>query len=78
MIAYHPDPDINEEVAADARAAEAADLLMGYPPRRWICQCGASHSRGPFGAIGVHRCLHCGYVGEGGVMVDDGAALGKE
>jgi hypothetical protein len=70
MIAYHPDPDINAGVAADVLAAELVDLRTGYPPRRWACPCGASHSRGHFQAIGQHRCLHCGYVGEGGVMWD--------
>ena len=73
MTTYHPDPTINAEVAADALAAEISDLSMGHPPRRWICPCGASHSRGHFGAIGIHRCLKCGYVGPDGVMVlEDG------
>lgn len=67
---YHPDPAVNAEVAADALAAEMADLAAGYPPRPWLCECGASHSRGHFMSIGVHRCLACGYVGEGGVMFD--------
>ena len=31
-------------------------------------ECGASHGRGHFQVIGVHRCLGCGYVGDGGVM----------
>jgi hypothetical protein len=70
MIQYHPDPKINAEVAADALAAERSDLAIGYPPRRWTCTCGASHSRGhfPIGQIGIHRCLACGHVGTGGVM----------
>lgn len=68
-IEYHPDPDINAGVAQDALDAERADLKAGYPPRRWTCPCGQSHSRGHFmGQIGVHRCLWCGYVGTGGVM----------
>jgi hypothetical protein len=67
---YHPDPAINAEVAADALDAEMADLAAGYNPRRWRCECGAEHSRGHFQCIGVHRCLKCGYVGEGGVMLD--------
>jgi hypothetical protein len=71
-IKYHPDPEINEQVVKDAVAAEVSDLAAGFPPRRWICQCGASHSRGWFMSEGVHRCLKCGYVGEGGVMVDAG------
>jgi hypothetical protein len=67
---YHPDPEINAEVAQQALDAEKLDLAVGYPPRRWICECGASHSRGHFGFIGNHRCLRCGYAGDGGVMVD--------
>ena len=74
--AYHPDPEINAEVAADAIEAERTDLAAGYPPRRWRCVCGTEHSRGHFGAIGVHRCLACGYVGTEGVMfVDEGRLL---
>ncbi len=69
-IVYHPDPVINEGVAADVLAAEVADLEAGYVPRRWTCPCGASHSRGHFISIGQHRCLFCGYVGTGGVMWD--------
>jgi hypothetical protein len=69
---YHPDPEINAEVAADAIEAERADLAAGYPPRRWRCICGAEHSRGHISAIGVHRCLACGYTGTGGVMLDEG------
>lgn len=72
LTAYHPDPAINAEIRADAIETERADLAAGYPPRRWICECGASHSRGHFGfIIGNHRCLRCGYAGTGGVMVDD-------
>jgi hypothetical protein len=71
VIAYHHDPQISAEVAADALIAEQLDLAAGYPPRRWTCECGASHSRGHFYAIGVHRCLSCGYVGDGGVMSDE-------
>lgn len=73
---YHPDPEINAGCILDAIEAERADLAAGYPPRRWICPCGASHSRGhfPAGQIGSHRCLRCGYVGTEGVMVDDGRA----
>lgn len=69
-MAYHPDATINAEVAADALAAERADLAAGYPPRLWTCPRGHSHSRGHFGRVGVHRCLACGYVGTGGVMAD--------
>jgi hypothetical protein len=68
--AYHPDPEINAEIAMQALEAERFDLGAGYLPRRWICPCGASHERGHFMTIGVHRCLRCGYVGEGGVVVD--------
>jgi len=71
MIAYHPDPEINAAVAADVLDAEVLDLAAGYPPRRWTCsECGHWHSRGHFVAIGQHRCLHCGYVGTGGVLWD--------
>jgi hypothetical protein len=70
MIAYHSDPIINEEIIIESIASEALDLTIGYPPRRWTCPCGASHSRGHFNAIGTHRCLRCGYVGSGGVMWD--------
>jgi hypothetical protein len=69
-IEYHPDPKINAQVAADTLMAEITDLNAGYPPRKWICLCGASHERGHFMTIGVHRCLKCGYMGEGGIMVD--------
>ena len=71
MTVYHPDPWINEGVIADAIDAERADLAAGYPPRRWRCICGAEHSRGHFGTVGVHRCLSCGYTGTEGVMLDD-------
>lgn len=69
-IAYHPDPEINREVAAEVLGAEMADLAAGYPPRGWTCECGKSHLRGHFMTIGTHRCMGCGYVGEGGVMWD--------
>lgn len=68
---YHDDPEINAEIAADALAAERADLAAGYPPRRWRCPCGVEHSRGHFETVGIHRCLACGYVGPGGVMLLD-------
>ena len=71
MTVYHPDPEINAGVIADAIEAERADLAAGYPPRRWRCTCGAEHSRGHFGTVGVHRCLSCGYTGTEGVMLDD-------
>ncbi len=67
---YHPDPEINAEVTADALEAERADLAAGYAPRRWRCICGAEHSRGHFGSVGAHRCLACGYTGTSGVMLD--------
>jgi hypothetical protein len=65
---YHPDPTINAEIAADALAAETFDLSIGYPPRLWTCPCGATHGRGHFLSVGVHRCLTCGYYGTDGVM----------
>jgi hypothetical protein len=67
-IQYHPDPEINAEVAAEALAAESFDLRAGLPPSEWECECGATHTRGHFQSIGTHRCLKCGYVGHGGVM----------
>jgi hypothetical protein len=67
---YHPDPEINDAVAAEVLEAEKLDLKAGFMPRRWTCLCGHSHSRGHFQSIGVHRCLRCGYVGSGGVMWD--------
>jgi len=66
----HPDPAIAAELAEEAREAARADLSAGYPPRRWRCDCGAEHSRGHFQAIGVHRCLACGYVGTGGTLLE--------
>ena len=74
---YHPDPEINDGIAADTLEAEAADLGAGMDPRRWECECGAQHSRGHFMSVGVHRCLGCGYVGSGGRMfVEDEAPEG--
>lgn len=66
---YHPDPEIDAQIRAEVVESEKLDLAAGYPPRKWFCDCGASHSRGHFMLnIGVHRCLRCGYVGEGGRM----------
>ena len=68
-MTYHPDPAINAEVMGDALDAETADLAAGYLPRWWVCpECGASHQRGHFMSIGVHRCMGWGYVGDGGTM----------
>lgn len=66
---YHPDPEINAEVLQDIADAERVDMAAGFPPYKWQCDCGASHSRGHFGSIGVHRCLRCGYVGAGGTPI---------
>lgn len=71
MITYHPDQEISETVAEEVLEAEFADLAAGYPPRHWTCVCGVSHARGHFNTIGLHRCLSCGYVGDGGVMWDE-------
>lgn len=69
LVAYHPDAEINAEIAEAALEAERLDLSAGYPPRLWTCpDCGAGHGRGHFQVIGVHRCLRCGYVGDGGIM----------
>jgi hypothetical protein len=76
-ICYHPDPEINREVIADALDAERADLAAGYAPRRWRCICGAEHSRGHFMSIGIHRCLACGYVGSEGIMLDADGETGR-
>ena len=66
---YHDDPSINAEIVEGALQGEIADLAAGYPPKFWRCpDCGAGHGRGHFQVIGVHRCLGCGYVGEGGTM----------
>jgi hypothetical protein len=67
---YHPDAEINAEVARDVLEAERADLAAGYPPRFWLCECGVKHGRGHFLVVGRHRCLACGYVGDGGVMLE--------
>lgn len=69
-VTYHPDPEINAEVAQQTLEAERLDLAMGYLPRRWQCECGAAHQRGHFQEVGLHRCLACGYVGAGGIMTD--------
>lgn len=68
---YHPDPEINAEVIADALEAERANLAAGFLPQRWRCICGTEHARGHVESIGIHRCLACGYVGTEGVMLDD-------
>lgn len=69
LVTYHTDPEINAEVAAAALEVERIDLAAGYAPRGWTCpDCGASHKRGHFQVVGVHRCLGCGYLGDGGVM----------
>lgn len=69
---YHPDPEINAEITAEMSEAEHFDLSAGLPARWWHCpECGASHQRG-FLPVGTnsHRCLKCGYVGNGGVLLD--------
>lgn len=71
---HHPDAEINSEIEADAREAERFDVAAGYPPRRWMCDCGATHGRGHFLAIGQHRCLACGYVGTGGTLLEPSVA----
>jgi rubredoxin len=69
MSGYHPDPEINAEVAAEAVRVEMLDVSLGYSPRWWRCpNCGATHRRGWFLAFGQHRCLGCGYVGAEGTM----------
>lgn len=68
-MSYHPVADIDHEIRQDAEAAEAFDLAAGYPARWWVCpNCGATHNRGWFMVQGVHRCLRCGYSGDGGTM----------
>jgi hypothetical protein len=61
---------IEQEIEEDVREAEIADVLAGYAPRPWTCDCGTTHSRGHFLTIGQHRCLRCGYVGTGGILGD--------
>lgn len=68
---YHPDPEINAEIAAEVLKAERYNLAHGGDPSRWQCPCGAQHGRGHFQTIGAHRCLRCGYVGTGGIMMDE-------
>jgi hypothetical protein len=63
---YHPDDEIDAGVTADAHEAEQANLAAGFLPSPWECECGAAHARGPIEGGAVHRCLNCGYVGEGG------------
>jgi hypothetical protein len=63
----HPVPEIAAEVQADIRQAEAADVAAGFRPYRWICSCGAAHSRGTINGVD-HRCLRCGYIGPGGEL----------
>jgi hypothetical protein len=76
-ICYHPDPEINALVIAEAAESERLDLAAGYPPRRWRCpDCTAEHTRGHVGAIGVHRCLACEYTGTGGIMFDENGECG--
>jgi hypothetical protein len=70
VVVYHPDPEINAGIQAEMLENERTDLAIGYPPRLWTCPCGATHSRGHFLDIGIHRCLSCGYVGPDGVMGD--------
>lgn len=69
MLRYHPDPEIDAEVHAEAMESERLDLAAGYPPRRWRCDCGAEHGRGHFQTIDVHRCLNCGYIGTEGRLI---------
>lgn len=66
----HPDPEIAAELEQEARGSERVDVAAGYTPRRWRCDCGAEHGRGHFGTVGVHRCLACGYVGQGGTLIE--------
>lgn len=69
LVVYHPDPEINAELIQQAVSVEVFDLSIGYAPRWWVCpDCAASHQRGWFQAVGVHRCLRCGYVGTQGTM----------
>ena len=69
-VPFHPDPAILAELELEARIAEAFDVTAGYQPRRWTCQCGAAHARGHFPYVGSHRCMRCGYVGEGGSLLE--------
>lgn len=66
---YHPDPEINAGISQQALEAERYDLSIGYPSRWWVCPgCNKSHNRWHFEAVGIYRCLTCGYVVAGGTM----------
>jgi hypothetical protein len=66
---YHPDPEINAEVALERARGELLDIRAGYPVSRWTCpDCGRSHRRGFMPGSLAHRCLWCGYVGTGGFI----------
>lgn len=69
ITSYHPDPEIDREVVAEALEGEAYDMSVGDAPWWWQCPaCKRSHNRGHHGAIGIHRCLGCGYTGPCGMM----------
>jgi len=66
---YHPDAEINEEIAADVQAGEEANLAAGFLPSPWECECGAQYNRGHT-TLGVHRCLRCGEYRDDGRLLD--------
>lgn len=41
-----------------------ADRIAFVDGGGWFhCECGAKHGRGPINALGVYRCLNCGWTG---------------
>lgn len=56
---YHPDPDIDAEILAEAALGARADLSAGL--RCHCCpRCGWTHGRGWFDGVDTYRCLRCG------------------
>lgn len=66
---YHPDPEINEGVAADAREGEQANLAVGFAPSQWECECGSAHDRGHFlaGSVAIQVKLGDGAESPDGI-----------
>lgn len=74
---YHPDPEVNDGIAADVLAGEEANLRAGFPPSPWECECGAQHNRGHT-TLGVHRCMRCGEHKTGGRLMDPSEWMSPE
>ncbi len=57
---YHPDPDTDAEVRAEAAGNARADLMMGM--KCHCCpSCGWDHGRGWVDGD-IYRCLRCGIM----------------